>query len=406
MATVKLKLNICRETKSGKYPLVIQLIHKGQRRLLPVGIKIEPACFDMKRKRVIPHPDFPYTGSEIRKMNRQVRNAQDIIKCKIEELATSDYTANDIAIWYRCCRDGKCVFTYFEYMIEEKKKSTKFGTARAYQSTLNSLKKFCGLKKIRFTDINLQFIRDYEAFLQQEPVSDNTIAYYMRNFQTIYNRAESDGIFQQLKQESPFKEVKVTPAKTIKRALTIEQIRTIAMLDLHNKPLLELTRDMFMASFYLRGIPFVDLVHLLKKNVINNTVHYYRQKTGVLVSVEIIPPLQTLVNKYAVQSSPYLFPGLMQHDGSCEEEEYKEYRRALYYYNRRLKQIGELAGLDFPLTGYMARHTWATIAKNKGASTAIISEGLGHSSERITQIYLKSFEDSVINRVNSMVAEL
>ena len=411
MATIKAKLNVCRVTKSGKYPLVIQFIHMGQRRMLRTGLKIEPEYFDMKQECMVYHPGSPYRRDKIREMNRHLQSIRDTINNRIAALGTSLYTADDIAIWFRHCNSRNYLFLYMEQMIEEKKNSRKFGIARAYQSTLNSLRTFCCSEEISFKDVNSQFVRTYELYLQQRNVSQNTIAYYMRNFKTAYHRAASDGIFKLPQQGSPFRNTKVSPGKTIKRALTSEQIRAIVDLDLHAHPDLGFARDMFMASFYLRGIPFVDLAHLMRKNIVNGTIYYRRKKTGALVSVEIILPLQGLMDKYIVDENPYLFPDLMSCNDLNEEEPneevlYKAYRRSLFYYNRRLKKIGKLAGLDITLTGYVARHTWATLAKNKGASTAVISEGLGHSSERITQVYLKSFDDQVINRLNLIVSEL
>lgn len=51
------------------------------------------------------------------------------------------------------------------------------------------------------------------------------------------------------------------------------------------------------------------------------------------------------------------------------------------------------------------RHSWATIAKNEGIPISLISEGLGHTSEKTTQIYLNSFAVDTLNKVNENVAD-
>lgn len=94
---------------------------------------------------------------------------------------------------------------------------------------------------------------------------------------------------------------------TIKRALTAEQLKHVASLNLNRNKPLEFTRDMFMASFYLRGIPFVDLIYLTHKNIIGNVICYHRRKTSSRVMVEIIPQLQELIDRYATEGG-FLFP--------------------------------------------------------------------------------------------------
>ena len=72
--------------------------------------------------------------------------------------------------------------------------------------------------------------------------------------------------------------------------------------------------------------------------------------------------------------------------------------------NKHLKEIGVRLNLPIPLTTYVARHSFATVLKRAGVSTSIISETLGHSSERVTQIYLDSFDnEQVDNALKSLL---
>lgn len=403
MATIKVKLNTYRPNRSGKYSLVIQLIHRRKRCLLPTGIKIEPEFFDPKRCRIRCLKDSLYSRSETRRMNLLLQEELQIITDKIDRYQT-DYTVHEIATWHKRRKDLDNVFSYLELMIEEKERLQRYGTARAYRATFNSLKRFCGGERLSFSEMDYRCLRNYESFLQSQGNTANTVAYYMRNLQTAYNRAQDDHVFPWPKYGSPFRKIRVTSSATIKRALTSEQLKHVASLDLSKNKSLAFTRDMFMASFYLRGIPFVDLIHLTHKNIIGNTICYHRRKTSSRVVVEIIPQLQELIDRYATEGD-LLFPFIHNWDHDSQLS-YNEYRNALHYYNCNLKEIGKLAGLDIPLTGYVARHSWATCAKNKGISTAIISEGLGHSSERITQVYLKSFDNDVLNEANILVAKL
>ena len=403
MATIKVKLNTYRPNQSGKYSLVIQLIHRRERCLLPTGIKIEPEFFDAKRWRIRYLKDTRYSRSETRRMNLLLQEELQIVTDRISQHQT-DYTVHEIATWHKRRKDLDNVFSYLELMIEEKERLQRYGTARAYRATFSSLKRFCGGERLSFSEMDYRCLRNYESFLQSQGNTANTVAYYMRNLQTAYNRAQDDHVFPWPKYGSPFRKIRVTPCVTIKRALTAEQLKHVASLNLNRNKPLEFTRDMFMASFYLRGIPFVDLIYLTHKNIIGNVICYHRRKTSSRVMVEIIPQLQELIDRYATEGG-FLFPFVRNWTQDAQLP-YNEYRNALHYYNYNLKEIGKLAGLDIPLTGYVARHSWATCAKNKGISTAVISEGLGHASEKITQVYLKSFDNDVLNEANMLVAKL
>ena len=85
------------------------------------------------------------------------------------------------------------------------------------------------------------------------------------------------------------------------------------------------------------------------------------------------------------------------------EAAYRQYQIALNYHNRKLKILGQKIGEALPLSSYTARHTWATTARRHNVPISIISEGMGHSSEKTTQIYLASFENSVIDEANKSI---
>ena len=72
-------------------------------------------------------------------------------------------------------------------------------------------------------------------------------------------------------------------------------------------------------------------------------------------------------------------------------------------FQHKLKKIANLADIETPLTTYVSRHSWATIAKHSGIPTAIISEGLGHETEETTQIYLDSFDVEVLDKANEEI---
>lgn len=56
--------------------------------------------------------------------------------------------------------------------------------------------------------------------------------------------------------------------------------------------------------------------------------------------------------------------------------------------------------LCFVFIFYISRHTWATLAREYGIPLSIISEGLGHTSERTTRIYIKHLDKQQIDKAN------
>ena len=109
--------------------------------------------------------------------------------------------------------------------------------------------------------------------------------------------------------------------------------------------------------------------------------------------------MQEIINKYDTQGSPYLLPIIrdMEVDGR------KQYKKTAHLVNLKLKRLGMQLGLSIPLTTYVARHAWASIAKSKNISLSVISEAMGHDTENTTRIYLASLDASLVDKANSLI---
>ncbi len=176
-------------------------------------------------------------------------------------------------------------------------------------------------------------------------------------------------------------------------------IKKIKTLDLSLVPTLDYARDMFMMSFYLRGMSFIDMAFLKKTDLKNGYVTYRRHKTGQQLIIEWTKEMQMMLDKYTENNSDYLLPIIR----NKEVNEHCIYRNTGYNINHNLKSIAGMVGVNIPLTLYVARHSWASIAKAKGIPISVISEGMGHDSEATTQIYLASLDTSVVDKANSLI---
>ena len=267
------------------------------------------------------------------------------------------------------------------------------GAARSFSRYLVSLGKRGG--DICIKDMKPSLIEGYEGWLRGFQLCRNTTSQYIRSVRAAYNRAVRDGIAEK---RDLFSNVYTGVAKTEKRALPIDIIRRIKAMPLE-KPLEKLARDMFMMSFYLRGMSFVDMAFLRKSDLSHGRVTYTRRKTGQRLSIKWTDAMQEILDGYAANPTEYLLPLLTSPGG----DRYKEYLNASARVNLHLKAIGEMLDLPIRLTMYCARHSWATAARTSGIPISVISEGLGHDSEATTQIYLASLDTAAIDNANDAI---
>lgn len=295
----------------------------------------------------------------------------------------------------------KSVNTFALDAIKKARQAGCYGTANLYTSALNSFLKFLGDNTLTFKDITAGLIKGYEEHLLQKGRRHNTISAYMRMLRSIFNQAYQQGIPHATPADELFRFVFTGYEPTIKRAISPTLIRRLAQLDLEEQPNLRFSRDLFLLSFYLRGIPFVDLVHLRKIDVRHNTIYYYRHKTQQQLSVYIEPYAAEILHRYTNKNteSPYLLSII----SSTGAKGYRQYKSALRLYNQHLHQLSKKLRLKVALTSYVARHSWATTAKEEGVTIAMISEGLGHSSEKVTNVYLASFSNNAMSKANRKV---
>lgn len=404
ITSVRLMLNKGRRLNSGSYPLVFQVIHNRRKKLLYSGYHIKEEAFDKQEEKIIASgADSAFSVADIAKMNRELRKIRSTIHTRIRHLKQTRvfYTVEDILTpcVHKNVKQQFYLLRYIDAQIERKKELKKDGMAAAYKSTRSSLAKFLNNSDIRIPAIDLRFVRRYEDFLYSTGVTSNTISYYLRNFRILYNQAIVDGCHSH--NEYPFVKAQTRPEKTVKRALTRENLQSLANLMLEDASELEFSRDLYLFSFYAQGMAFVDIVLLKKSSICNGILTYSRHKSKQLIRIAVTPQMQEIMDKYKA-AGEYIFPILDKQDSS----EYKLYRLALGRINRHLRRIAAMANIKVPLTTYTARHTWATLARDYGAPVSVISAGLGHTSEEMTRIYLKEFDVSLLDKVNSMVTNL
>ena len=284
------------------------------------------------------------------------------------------------------------------FMRARAERLRRLGRERSSEVVLQALRSFMWFREgrdISLTGLTGGVVEQYEAWLKARGVKRNTVGFYMRTLRAAYNSAADEGLTDDRR---PFCKVYAGVDKTLKRAIGIEAIRAIKRLDLRSSPPLERARNILMFSFYMRGMSFVDMAYLSRRNLRDGRIVYCRKKTGQQLSVEVPPEAMAIIGMYA-SDSQYLLPIIRRADGT----ERRQYKNAITMINRNLKKIGAMAGLTVPLTTYVMRHSWATIARNKGIELSVISEALGHDSEATTRIYLASISTTKVDAANRAI---
>lgn len=270
-------------------------------------------------------------------------------------------------------------------------------TAETYRAAAASFGRFAGCEGIVIDCLTSAIVRRYESWMLARGLARNTTSFYMRILRAAYNRAVAEGA---VTQRWPFRGVYTGVEKTRKRVLSARCMRRLREMDLADRPALAYARDMFMLSFYLRGMSFIDLAFLRRDDLKRGYVTYRRRKTGQLLAVRWTREMQAIVDRYGNRAdSPYLVPIITD----AGADPLRTYRNRAYMINRNLKRLAAMAGCDIPLTMHCARHSWATVARRVGVPLGVISQGMGHRSETTTRIYLDSIDTSVVDRANARV---
>lgn len=292
------------------------------------------------------------------------------------------------------------LFNYMQAAITRLWKQGQYRTSETYTAALNSFREFRNGVDLYFDDMDSNMLLEYEYHLKAKALSPNTISFYMKRLRAVYNKAVDDGYAEY---KNLFKRVFTSSEKTVKRAISLKFIKRLKEMDLSYSASKSFARDMFLFSFYTRGMSFVDIAYLQKKDLKGNILSYRRKKTGQLLSIQWEKCMKEIADKYPSSvMSPFLFAIIDNLDGDTR----KQYHNVQSLVNRHLKEIGTVLNLSIPLTMYCARHSWASIARNEGIPISVISEGMGHDSETTTQIYLASLETQVIDKANRKILKL
>lgn len=383
---------------NGLFPVYLRITKNRKSKLISTGYYCEKSQWNENKS------EFRKTTPEHTQKNATLVK----LKNRAEKIFSDSLTeGKDISfyefeeIFFSFKKDKKVsVNDFWKEKIEMLITSKQTGNARSYRDAKRSFFKFIGEEKIiYFGDITPQLLNKYEAFLRSNDGTDGGISVKMRTIRALFNNAIALGIAS--KDDYPFDVYKISKLKSgsNKRDLSFEDIEKIKNIDCTKNPILIDSKNYFVFSYFTRGMNFYDMMMLTWSDIEGDKIVYKRRKTRANFNIKITPPVKEILDYYKMgkkMETKYIFPILLSNDLSPMQIEYRK-DKVLKKFNKDLKKIAELCKIDAKITSYVARHSFATNLKQKGISTDIISEAMGHQNIAITQAYLKDLENSVID---------
>lgn len=371
--------------KNNESPLMIRVCKDRKRKYISIGLSINPIYWDFTKN--APKPQCPNKEALTTLITQKLHAySEQIMEFKAMD---RDYTASTLVEKVSKPSKLKTVGEVFLEQMQALRDAQRLSYMLTIQQTYNSLMEFNKHLNIYFVDIDVPWLKRYETWLRKHGLSGNTIKGRFVDIRTMYNIAVDENLVKV--EHYPFRKFKISKLQqeTAKRAITKEDVTRIMEYNTKNK-LGQFAIDIFTFSYIMGGINFVDIASLTKENIMDNRLVYIRQKTKKLIQLPLQDKAIELIEKYHDDDNPHLFPILLAYH-KTEQQRLNRVHKVIVNVNKRLKKIGKELELPITLTTYVARHSHATILKKAGVATSIISESLGHSSEKVTQIYLDSF---------------
>ncbi|GAB3224311.1 site-specific integrase [Spirosoma arcticum] len=394
----------------GSHPLRLRITKDGGRKYISIGENCHNDQWDAEKE--IPRRSHPEQKRLLALINKwessfadAAKSLQDVGHPFTIEMIVDAVT--EASRKPRKERKGVMLLAYFQDICEQLQTARRVGNANVYRDTRRVLSKFLRDMDCPLSAVNVAFLNKLETYLRSERCSDTTMSVYFRTLRAAINRAIGEKVLhadlypfsRHTSQRDKFSLSKFD-LSTRKRAITKNDIRSIEAVEV-TTPRLLLAKHLFLFSYYCAGINYVDMAQIHWRNVQGGRLQYVRQKTGGLFNIKLSAQVISILDHYrpltCTGSNDYIF-GIIDSDRHKSPLQIaNRLHKIKGQVNADLKIIGKLAGIEIPLTTYVARHSFATALKRSGVATAVISEAMGHSDERTTQIYLSEFDTDLVD---------
>lgn len=395
-----------RAKSNGTYPIIIRVTHNRRTAAFPVGISVKKEHWDEHNSTLLKsHPNYKSLHTAINNAYHKVQksteglldNQQFTLKALKEKIRVQPVIEVEVTK----------PLTFNEYanqLINDLYQNNKVGNAIVYQTAVNRLISFANFTELTFEQINYRLLENFKNKLVSDGVKPNTISNYFRTLRAIFNKAIKEKLVS--KDAYYFTDIAFKPERTAKRAITKEEIIKFVNHDAAPNTPEWNAKNYFILSFSLIGASFTDLAYLKPSNIKAGRLVYKRRKTGKAYDIKLTSTAIAILKSYPSVNSNYLLPILPE---TIKEDGVRAKNVILQWIKTTNKYLKRISGkLDISeITTYVARHTWATLAKRMGYSNELIAEAMGHQyGNRTTAIYLDDFEQDVIDTLNTNVQRI
>jgi integrase/recombinase XerD len=383
---------------AGEYSILLVLIKDR----INTSLSLRKKCY---------HEDWSFETERLKKSHKEHKQINDLIGKYSDrvnniiyefESDEAPFTLQDIINKFKKKSGRQLPLSYtnfHESLMEEIKNTGKLSTYNIEKDTLRSIQRFFNKTEITFRDLSVDAIYKYQSFLNGNNNSQSTIGIRIRTLRAVFNKA--------IKREVipismyPFDKFKVSKIKESgkKEYLSEEELEQMKNAELYDKNEI-MARDMFLLSYYGRGINFIDLMQLKKTDLYRDTITYKRSKTGVIVNFKLNEHWKRKIKEYNPPSnSLYLFDIIHNNQDSQTYINNKKQKYLKNYINTPLKRMIADLGIQKKITYYCARHSFATILKFNNISIDIIKEALGHKDIKSTMSYLNTLPSNTLDKM-------
>lgn len=409
MATqITISLDTRRAKTDGSYPLIFRLSHQGKTTSIRTGHTLMTQDWDTA-KRVVKR-SYPKSKDLNNRLQKAKAAMIDQIAALQEQKRLDHLSVAQLKQELTPRTETKDFFVFADRIITDLRAAKRIGTAQSYADTLKMVRHYLAHKKAKpdtlpLYQLNLDLLNGIETWHLSKGNAMGGLAVYMRTLRAIYNRAIKAGLVES--DSNPFLHYTIRNGKPRKRAISIDAIQKLKTLELNADERLYFHRQVFLLSFYLRGMPFADLAHLTSDNIMGDHIHYNRQKTNEPMTVKIPPQAQEIIDQLAKEKtentkSPYLLNVIKR---TTPQDQYKDITWARQRFNKALKTLAQMAGIDEKLSSYTARHSYASIADDMEIPLTAISQMLGHQKISTTQAYLANLKKSKLDQYQDKVID-
>ncbi len=327
-------------------------------------------------------------------IDEQIQKAKDAAKA----LGHDNKPITSKAIKQRMIMPKSTSFiSYGESIVEQLRKDNNIGNSRKYKVVIQKLKDLLDGEDLLFQEIDVAFLNRVRTYLLSINNNPNTIHANFRLIRSVFYKAIDEGLAKQ--SDNPFFSFKLKLSSVSRTRLSQDEISNIEELDLPKESLIWHVKNAFLFSFYNAGIRASDLIQLQWKNIVNGRLTYQMHKTNKAHSLKLHDKPIKILDYYGPgEPDDYIFPFFKDNiDYSDPVYLFNQISAKTALLNKYLKQIATKAEINKKISTHTARHSFADIARKKTDNLYNLSKTLGHSSLKITEAYLASFDEDAID---------